>query len=682
MSKVPMKRIFIAGLKRERKLVLEALQRAGVVQIATENIKDDDLCTLNCISDKVTFDRDSNLAEQALEILSKYAPDESAGLLASLEGAKEIDLGEYEERIKNVEEPMKAAETILSLSKEIAENKAAIPRLENRLSALTPWMNLDIPLNFTGTEKTQVFIGSLKNEVDPDEIYKVLGEDLEEVRDENKVVIDVTVISKSKEMTCIMVTCLKSDAYLVENALKKVDFARAGLAGEIPAVEAEKTKAEIKACEQTIEDCIAKIKAYAPNRNDIKFAADYYQMRSAKYDVLSRLPQSENAFFIDGYVPTKYAEELKEKLTRRYKVEVELTDPGEDEDVPVMLQNNPFSDPMESVVESYSLPGKGEIDPSFIISLFYYIFFGLMLSDAGYGLLIVLGTGFALLKVKNMKPGMKKFLKLFFFSGISTTFWGFMFGSFFGDAVNVIATAFFNRPDIALRPIWFEPVSEPMRMLVFAFALGIVHLFTGLFIKGYMCLRDKDIKGFIYDVLFWAMFVGGGIVFLLTMEMITDMLGLSFRFGPTVAKAAAIAAGVGAVGIVLTGGRESKNIVKRLLKGAYSAYGVTSWLSDVLSYSRLLALGLATGVIAQVFNKMGSMLGATWYGILIFIVVFLIGHVLNLGINILGAYVHTNRLQFVEFFGKFYEGGGKEYQPFTEKTKYYNVTEAKIKEEK
>ena len=171
------------------------------------------------------------------------------------------------------------------------------------------------------------------------------------------------------------------------------------------------------------------------------------------------------------------------------------------------------------------------------------------------------------------------------------------------------------------------------------------------------------------------MFVGGGIVYLLTMPMVTGMLGLSFTLGSAAASISAAIAIIGAIGVVLTGGRESKNWFKRLLKGAYSAYGITGYLSDILSYSRLLALGLATGVIAQVFNQMGSMLGATWYGALIFIIIFLIGHVLNIGINVLGAYVHTNRLQFVEFFGKFYDGGGRKFEPFSEHTKYFKIKE-------
>ena len=250
-----------------------------------------------------------------------------------------------------------------------------------------------------------------------------------------------------------------------------------------------------------------------------------------------------------------------------------------------------------------------------------------------------------------------------------------MFGSFFGDAVNVIATTFFNRPDIRLAPLWFEPVSIPMKMLVFSFTVGIIHLFLGLGVKLYACLKNGQIADGIYDVIFWYMLVGGAIVYMLTIEMVTSMLGLGFTLPAGVGTAAAVVAVIGLVGIVFTSGRESKNWGKRLLKGLYGAYGITSYLSDILSYSRLLALGLATSVISTVFNKMGSMMGNSIPGAIAFILVFLIGHALNLAINALGAYVHTNRLEFVEFFGKFYEGGGRKFHPFAVHTKYYKVKE-------
>ena len=665
-----MKRVFICGMKKDRKQILETLQRAGVVEISVEKADDDYLETMDVMPQKVTFDRNADLCEQALETLEEYAPDAEGGLLKSLEGAKDMDLAQYNAMSGQCPEFIKTANRIQALSKQIAEDRAQIPKDETRIEALVPWMNFDLPLDFQGTKETAAFVGTLPNRVELSQLLTELGKLAPDAEG-----LDASVISAADEQTCVFVVCLKKDAEAVETALKQMNFAKAQLSNMIPQKQAEALKEEIRKANEDIEACKKEIAALASERENLRFAADYYRMRADKYMVLNGLEQSKKAFFINGFVPRRYAEELEKKLTQSYDAVVEISEPEETDEVPVVLSNGPLTDPMETVVESYSLPGKGEIDPSKIMACFYYVFFGMMLSDAGYGLLLVLGTGYVLLKVKNLQPGMKKMMKLFFYSGISTVVWGVLFGSFFGDAVNVIATTFFNRPDIAFRPLWFEPVSEPMRLLVFAFALGIIHLFTGLFIKMYQLLKAGQVMDAVYDVVFWVLLVGGGIVYLLTMPMITGMLSLSFTLPAAVGTASAVLAVIGLIGIVLTGGRESKNWFKRLLKGAYSAYGVTSYLSDILSYSRLLALGLATGVIAQVFNKMGSMLGATWYGLLIFVVVFLIGHVLNLGINVLGAYVHTNRLQFVEFFGKFYEGGGKKFEPFTENTKYYKVKE-------
>ena len=193
--------------------------------------------------------------------------------------------------------------------------------------------------------------------------------------------------------------------------------------------------------------------------------------------------------------------------------------------------------------------------------------------------------------------------------------------------------------------------------------------------KAYQYAKQKAWLDILYDVGFWYMLLAGLVVFALSNQMFVGILQLSFIL-PVLAGTIGIAvAGIGAVGILLTAGRESRSPFKRLLKGAYGLYGVTGYLSDILSYSRLLALGLATGVIATVVNSMGSMLGGGIVGAIVFILVFFIGHTLNLAINLLGAYVHTNRLQFVEFFGKFYEGGGRAFRPFAVHTQYYNIKE-------
>jgi V/A-type H+-transporting ATPase subunit I len=210
-------------------------------------------------------------------------------------------------------------------------------------------------------------------------------------------------------------------------------------------------------------------------------------------------------------------------------------------------------------------------------------------------------------------------------------------------------------------------------MLVFSLLFGLIHLFGGLAMKGYMCLKKRDFVGFFADVIPWYMLIAGLIMMLMPTELFASIAQVTFNFSPALKNASYIITIVGAVVIILMSGRSHKNPVLRLALGLYDIYNLTGWLSDILSYSRLLALGLATGVIAQVVNQMGSMMGDGIVGIIVFIIVFLVGHTFNLAINMLGAYVHTCRLQYVEFFGKFYEGGGVQFAPFRENTKYVDI---------
>ena len=332
--------------------------------------------------------------------------------------------------------------------------------------------------------------------------------------------------------------------------------------------------------------------------------------------------------------------------------------------------------PTESVLSSFGMPHKGEIDPTSIMAFCYYFLFGLMLSDAAYGLIMTIGCFILLRKYKNMEAGMKSMLTMFLYCGISTTFWGIMFGSYFGDAPTVIAKTFFNK-DFTVPAVWMTPLDNPMRMLIFCFLFGIIHLFLGLGLKGYSLLKDRKYMDCFCDVVLWFMLLVGLLLMLLPSDLFHSIAQMEFNFPPAVKLLAKILTIAGAAGIIVFSKRETKNFGVRLALGAYELYGATGWLSDVLSYSRLLALGLATGVIASVINQMGSMMGGGVVGAIVFILVFILGHTLNLAINVLGAYVHTNRLQFVEFFGKFYEGGGSAFKPFSTPTKYIKITEDK-----
>lgn len=669
MSVVPMKRISVVAMKRDRKAVLEYLQVQGAVQICVRGKEDEVFTKTDMSKQKQVFQKSADRAEEALAILKRHVP-EKTGLLAGFEGRKELTTSEFQEKLEKTDATMRVCSRIIDLDKQLADSISSIPKLEDQKKALEPWMKFDLPLDFAGTRKTSVFTGSLQGAHTREALYTELKK-LSGVE-----TFDCDIISSSSTQTCIFLVCEKKDQAAVREALRRMNFASPPVSGLNPAERIAQIDKEIGKAGKKQEEILKELEKLSAYRDDIRFASDYYTIRAEKYGVISQLLQSRRVFCLEGYVPEDREQVLAGGLESRFDCAVEIEEPAKKDKPPVLLKNNAFASPLDGITQSYSLPGKKEIDPTFISALFYYILFGIMLSDAGYGLLLVLGTGFILWKFgKTMEEGMKKFMKMFLLCGISTTFWGIMFGSFFGDAVNVIGKTFLGKGDsFGPKPLWFEPLSEPMRMLTFCFILALIHMFVGLGAKAYMLLKEGKVMDMIYDVVLWYVLLIACIVYLLTVPTMADMLGVK-TLSASVQKPAGILMIAAAVGIILTGGRESRNWFKRILKGLYSLYGISGWLSDILSYSRLLALGLATGVIATVFNSMGSMGGNTPVGVVMFIVVFLIGNVLNLAINALGAYVHTNRLTYVEFFGKFYEGGGTPFRPFAVNTKYYKIKE-------
>lgn len=683
MAVVEMKRIHVYALKNNRKKILEMLQRRAAVEVsfpkkAGEELAQGPFAQTDTASARQTFEKNAQLISSAVEVLDTYASFKKP-MLAMLEGRKGIGVKEYDETARNAPELTKTASRISALGKRITDQQAEIARLEAQIDALKPWMDLDVSMRTIGTSSTSVFIGSFPEELSEGEIKTRIAESAPEVEG-----VEVEVISTQPQQTCVFVVCLGKYGIKLEPALRGMGFTYpAAPSKTAPPERAKELRERIKAANEEIDSAKQEIMSYADKREELLFTADYYTMRADKYQVLGELWQSRHVFYLTGYVDASAADSLKQALEQKYDALVELETPAEDEELPVKLRNGFFGAPVEGVLEGYSLPGKWEVDPSKVMCVFYYVLFGMMLSDAGYGFLIALGTGIVLLKFKNLEDSMRKTMRMFFFCGLSTVFWGVLFGSYFGNAVDTIAHTFFGYyPEIAsiddvpslTPPLWFAPLSNPMKLMLFSFLLGIIHLFAGLAMQIYQyCRRGKYLDA-LYDSGFWYMLVGGLIIALVGSDMFKEMMSLDLPIPPVVITIALVFAGIGAVGIIATSGRESRGF-KRLLKGLYGLYGVSSWLSDILSYSRLLALGLATGVIANVFNMLGTMGGGGVGGAIMFTLVFIVGHVLNLLINLLGAYVHTNRLQYVEFFGKFYEGGGRKFAPFAANTKHFKITE-------
>ena len=672
MAVLQMQRISICALKQHRKMILERLQELGWLEINLDLEEDESYEKLDTTGAKNAFQKRMHLADRALEVLGDYAAEKSS-LLAGLAGRPLLDGDIYEIVASKRSKYSKTANELVAMDKEVSVQKARILKLENQMEELEPWINLTVAMDTSGTKKSSFFVGTLPSVMDESQILAELAKTVPELE-----AFTIEVLTKTKDMTYLAVVCLKRESRNLEDALRQIGFARPSrLISRTPAEEKVLLETEIGEARAQIGDLSQKIIALADEREHLRLMSDYYRVRAEKYEILGKLPQTRNVFAIGGYIPQKCASALAEEMKSKYDAVVEVEEIKEEEEAPVILQNHKFAWSGEGVLTAFGLPHKGEIDPSFIMTVFYVFLFGLMLSDAAYGMIVSIACGVALLKFPRMGTSMKKSLQLFFWCGLSTVFWGFLFGGFFGDAIDIIAQTFFGvtlaEGETLLPALWFVPLNDPMKMLVYSMLFGCIHMFTGLALKGYMCLKDKDYMGFLCDVVFWTLMLLGLIFMLLPSSLFESISQIKFVFPEIVnlmAKAFAIA---GAVGILLFSGRGKKNWVLRIALGAYDLYNITGWLSDVLSYSRLLALGLATGVIASVINQMGSMVGGGVVGAIIFAVIFIAGHALNLGINLLGAYVHTCRLQYVEFFGKFYEGGGREFKPFHADTKYVDI---------
>lgn len=670
MAIVNMQKLSICAGKKHRKAILELLQSMEVMEIRTDGIEAEGLVKMDTQSAAGSFERNADALDEALELLKKYAPDgkKDGGLFAEKEL---ITRRELDDVVKDHQKYVSDAKDVQRSAKDISECRGAIIKCENLRTALQPWLNLRIPLAGQRTKLAVALVGTVPGSVSESELYAAASR---EMRDPAPV--SVSVISDVNNVTYMTAICLRRDEEQVEANLREIGFAKPALSVRgIPEEESEQCAADIKKYEEQIAQDEKAIAAYGGERGMFRIVSDYYRSRAEKYRLLGTIPQSENVFFLEGWVPERNAADLKKLLEEKFGAFVETEEKREDEIEPTLLHNNRFSEPAESVLESYGLPQHGRVDPTFIMSIFYVFFFGMMLSDGAYGIIITVLCAVLLKKHPRMARGTQKMLRLFFWCGISTAFWGFMYGGFFGDAPTVFAQTFlgYKGSEAILKPLWFEPLANPMKLLVWCMLFGLIHLFTGLGIKGYEMLRAHDVVGFVSDIVSWYMFLLGLILLLLPTSLFESIAQVQFSFPPFVHTLSLVLTFGGMIIILLMSGRGRKNWALRIALGAYDIYGVTSWLSDVLSYSRLLALGLATGVIASVINMMAAMNG----NLIVFIIIFILGHTLNIAINMLGAYVHTNRLQFVEFFGKFYDGGGEPFRPFSLRNKYVEIKEEK-----
>ena len=657
MAKLKMKKIELIALLTDSKKIIELLQRKGIVEICSNT--DDELFKTNVTSVVSSFEKFKVTAIQALEILDRYAPEKKA-LADMLNGRTEVDKHDFGKGAMELETIMNSAREIVRCNRSIIDFENTISQLDVKCDTLREWTNLDVPLNFKGTASTSAFIGSVPFMISANEIEAKFPSGC-----------SAEVISSSKEQTNIFVMLSKDSEEEASEVLRSMSFIPISIKENmIPKELLRSYNMEKEKLEKSIEQLKKKIIQLAENRQKLKFVVDYLQMRKDKYEALNDLGFTEKTFVLTGYIPEKYTLSLQKEIESKFTALITYSEPENGEEVPVLLENSGFSAPVEGITKMYALPSEKDVDPTPVMSFFYYLFFGMMLSDAGYGLLMLIGTTIALKKFK-LETSMRKTLTMFRNCGISTIIWGALFGSWFGDIVQVVGREFFHK-EIGSIALWFQPLDDPIKLLLYSFALGILHLFLGVAVSFRMTWKEgKKLDAFLDTVPVYLTVLG---VAPLAAGILTNVPSALKTIGTYMMIA-------GVILLVLTSGRHSKSVFGKFFGGIYALYNTaTGYLSDILSYSRLLALGLATGSIASVINLIGTMPENTAVKAVLLIVVFIVGHTANLAINLLGAYVHTDRLQFVELFSKFYTGGGREFAPLTTNTKYIKFKEENFNE--
>jgi len=648
MSIAKMKRLRMVAPKNARRRLLRDLTRLGCVEVERSNewmTSPEWSGLLRKSEEEGTSGKAYSDVSSALGALQKYAGVKK-GLLTP---RKEVGEAAFYDPATLEDAKAKAAE-LNGYAKEIAALQSEEGRYEGQKAALAPWSSLDIPLDFKPRSGFTLVYGVCASVVDFEAMKKALADEVAES--------ELWLVSSDKEQHYMLLVAHEKVAEKALENVKAAGFSAIVLKGEPGTVPENIALLDKKIAETAArrEELTHKIESMKDCFDLLGQASDAFSLEAQRDDILASLGATQKTVYLEGWVPAKAEKEVA-AVAEANGCAYEFDEPAEGEEPPVLLNNNGFVRPFGEITNLYGLPGYNSlVDPNPFVAVSYFIFFGLMFSDAIYGLILVVAGLYVLNKGKPT-GALKNFMKLAFLVGISTFAWGAFFGSWCGDIAEVVAgrLGFTWAP-----PAVMDPLVDPIAMLIMSLTFGVVHLFVGLGISIYRKFKRGEIVSAICDDMVWYFVVVGAVL---------TLVGMSWGLWMAVA---------GLVVVLFTAGRDSKGLGK-ITGGLGALYSnTTGYLSDILSYSRLMALSMATGVVASVINTLGNMFGNSIFGWILLVVIFLIGQVFNFAISILGAFVHSCRLEYVEFFGKFYEGGGRAFKPLFNKTKY---TEVIIKEE-
>ena len=562
------------------------------------------------------------------------------------------------------ERAWQAVERTLEVKARMDEITSEQTRNEGVMQSLVPWLNYDAPLCEGDSVHTAMQLGSCSVKLCNFEALEAAGAYVEDVSDDGKT-------------QYFAVTYHREDEEAVTNALTACDFLKIHFPDISTTAQAAYDRLEQRqaALADELAGLVETLMALADALDDIEVL---YDVEATNLNIClqkQKLYCTQNCIVLAGWLPAAAEEKVLHGLST-FECACEISEPEEGDEVPVLLRNNPFSSTFEWVIEMYSYPKYGGFDPTLIMSIFYFLIFGLMFADVGYGLLLVLAC-FGGVKLLNPKEGLKRMMLMFGYCGISCMIMGVLFGGWFGDLPVAIMNSFFpefegqaqNTPigHFFNNGVFFNPVSASIPFLFVALGMGEVHLIAGMAVNMVLTWKSgKRIEALCENVPYWVMFAGVDMMAPLAAAGMISTEPLAPQTEALLQSLSNIGMYVMIAGIamiLLLKGVGQKTFFSWLIKGLGGLYSLISFASDLLSYSRILALGLVASVIAQVINMLTSMGASGPIGFIFMLIVMILGHGLNLAINLLGTFVHAARLQYIEFFGKFYEDGGEAFKP-------------------
>ena len=633
-----MKHLRLVGLESEREALLRALQDMGCVEVSGVDGAEDALHEGFARPDDralLSAQEHARSYRTALAVLDRYAPEKKGMFRKRAAVAREEFFSTESEQAARA-----AADELNAMQRRLGEIESERTKEETLRASLVPWLTLDVPLDREDSALCAAF-GTVGAAV-PDEALNAACAGFDGLALWQQA-------SADRALRYLFIACHESVREAAMAALREIGFSPVsfrGLHGTAKEND-EAARARLDALSKERQDIEAHLADLGDRRALLLRASDRAAITLRREEAKSRLVETDKAFLLEGWLPADRCTEL-DKTLEPFTCAVETREPTEDEypQVPVQLKNNKLTRPLNMVTEMYSLPAYGTLDPNPLMAPFFILFYGIMMADMGYGLLMMIAS--VIISKKYRPKGTSgELFSLLGLCGISTFIMGALTGGFFGDFLTQLV-AIVSPGAVFTLPKLFDPLDDLTMILIGSMALGVVQIITGMAISLIeKCKRKKFLDAFFEEITWWIVFIG------------IALLALG--------KGAAVLVGCA---LVLLGPIVQNKGWGKLTGVFGSVYNhVTGYFGDILSYTRLMALMLAGSVIAQVFNMLAAMPG----NVIAFLIISMLGNAMNFGLNLLGCYVHDLRLQCLEFFNKFYVDGGKPFRPMTLDTEYVDL---------